>query len=776
VSLLAAVAAAGLLARAAAAPAAPAFGGMAVTGDVQATADRFSYEVGTGRILLEGNVVVRRGAVTLHARSATYDPQSGEVRAAGGVLLTDATRAISADAIRVVLGGELEAEGVLAFVKDRPVDLSGLRTIAEARAKGHNRVTFTGEHLRGREGEDLRLENVRLTLCDCPGGGRPSWEVTAREADVAPGKRAILRGTGLRIAGQRIPLLALPWLYVPLSERQSGLLLPTLSNSGSSGFTIAQPVYLTLGRSADTTLTPEYAFGPSDTHVADGKPSVRGPGARLELRWAPAEGADGRTELAWLHDLDAERGGESGDRWGLNLSHGQRIGGRTSLVAALHLAGDQVWVRDTVPDLLGRSVPYRRSDVLASYRRDAAVAEAVASYVQPLSPLEVVTGKRYGFLGSDFDASSRLGSAAAALVPYSVGPLRVTARGGAARFGPLGGGIDPVSRPAATRADLRAQVDAPVLIGDAFTVMPYVRGTALGYSFDGGRDPGAGASGVAGAAVATEVSRRFGTLRHAFAPRLEWRAGTRAQGEVLPFPAYDPLDRATGGELPATPDPFNQLRAVVETRLQRGSAELLRAEIGQDLDLRAGRFAETFATLAAAAGPVRADARVSFFPDGRGVPVPPPPEPSSLDRLTELSASLSVHDRRGDSVRAGFASLGPGGPSRLVAALDPLFDVRPARAASATAVASAGLTAAISNAVVSYDASLFGRTVTTFCPGDAAPRTKEALDLQQQAGTLAWQSSCRCFRIVGVAALDHCGTRSYNVMFELAGLGGGRGR
>ena len=45
-----------------------------VTGDVQATADSVRYDVGTGAIVLEGNAMVRRGAVVLRAASARYDP------------------------------------------------------------------------------------------------------------------------------------------------------------------------------------------------------------------------------------------------------------------------------------------------------------------------------------------------------------------------------------------------------------------------------------------------------------------------------------------------------------------------------------------------------------------------------------------------------------------------------------------------------------------------------------------------------------------------------
>ena len=778
-----------LLAPAAAALPPPA---AALSGDVKVTADSVSYEGATGRVLLEGNAVVRRGAIVLRARSATWDPTTGEVRASGGVLLTDPTRVIAADAVRAVLGGEVEAEGVLAFVKDQPVDLSALRTGAEAGRTGRNRLTLSGTRLRGDAAGHLRLERARLTLCDCAGGAPPSWEVTAREADVIPGERAILRWSVLRITPRfllverPVPVLVLPWLYIPLGDRQTGLLLPTIGSSGASGFSIAEPFFLTLGRSADATLTPEYAFGRKRARVRAGDPAVRGPGARLELRWAPAEGAEGRATLAWLHDLDREPRGEGGDRFALTAVHGQRLGDRTALAAGLRLAGDPVWVRDTNADQLVQSVPYRRSDLLLSHRRDDLVLEAGSSYDQPLRPggngvlagtpvpIGTFPAGRYGPLGADVGVASRWGTAAATLVPIPAGPLTLSARAGAARFGPATAGLDVAGRPATTRADARAEIALPLLLGRAVTLAPFVRGAALGYGFDDARDPEATAWGVAGAVVQTEVSRRFGALRHAIAPRLEWRAGTRAGGDSLAFAAYDAFDRTTVGLLSASPGPFQQLRAALETRLEAPGATLLRAEVGQDADLRAGRLAEAFAALGVAAGPVTADARARFFPvDGRGVPAPAPRIRSPLDSLTELQASLTVQDRRGDGLRAGFLAVGPGGSGRLVAGLDPLFDVRPGANLDAAAAATAGVRATVGGARLGYDALLPGRAAfVQSCSDPTAERRVSALQVQQHAASLAWESPCHCFRVTMVARLTDCGVLGYTASIDLGRLGG----
>jgi LPS-assembly protein len=198
--------------------------------------------------------------------------------------------------------------------------------------------------------------------------------------------------------------------------------------------------------------------------------------------------------------------------------------------------------------------------------------------------------------------------------------------------------------------------------------------------------------------------------------------------------------------------------------------------VGQDADLRARRFAEAFASLSLAVGPLTADAGARFFPiDARPAVAPPPRIASELDRLSEVHGSLGLEDGRGDSVRAGFLSVGPGGSGRLVAGLDPLFDLRPApldAAASATLALRANLGA---GARVGYDALLPGRAA--YVPSCTDPASAErrvgALQVQQHAASLSWDSPCRCFKITMTARVDDCGGFGYSASIDLARLGSG---
>ncbi|WP_242360474.1 LPS-assembly protein LptD [Anaeromyxobacter sp. SG17] len=818
--LLAVVALAALAAHLAAAqaPATAARRGALPEGDVHVDAGTVTYDASTGSFLVEDGAVLRRGTVVLRARTARYDPETGQVVATGGVLLTDATRAVAADGVTAVLGGPFEAQDVVAFLKSGPVELGGAESIDAARGLGQNRLVFSGKSLQGDPSGRLKLSGARLTLCDCGAGRAPSWEIRAANAEIIAGKRATLSWPVVYVTPRflfvdhPVPVLPLPWLYLPLGERQTGLLVPQLVSSGATRFAVDVPLFVTLGRSADLTFTPGYAFGPGSAAVDKGKPAVRGPTARLEGRWAPAVGAAGRAELTWLRDLDAEPGGESGSRYAVALAHAQRFSERTSLRADLALYSDPLLARDFSTDILARGTSYRRSDLVIEHARDALVLEAGASYLQPF----LVSPEGYGLFGRDVDELHRWPWASATLLPSFLGPLRVEGRAGAARFAPAasldGGtlrglvadgaagvpyelprpsGVDRVLRPGASRGDVGLEVAAPLQLGNALVVEPFVRGAALGYAFEDGTDPAMQAWGVAGARLETTFGRAFGAIRHRVTPWVEWRLGSESAGNADLPAAYDSLDRVERSSLvtPAgAPGPvelplpilsaaprgrFQQLRAAVDTRLSLRGADVLRLELGQDYDVETGRLAETFTSGELRAGRFSADAAARFLAfGGRKEPVPltgVPRLPSSpLDRLTELRAFGSVSDRRGDALRLGLLSIGRGASGSLVAGLDPLFDLRPAPL-EAVAQGNAGVTARLGGATATYDVLFPGRPVVRSCPD----RTREvgALHIQQHVATFAWQSPCRCFRVAASLTLNDCGGFTPRMMIDLAPVG-----
>ncbi len=815
---LAAAVAAGLLC--AAAPEPP-----ALQGDARVDAGTATFDLATGTYRLDGGVVIRRGLVTLRARQARYDPRTGEVTAAGGVLLTDATRVLAAEGLHAVVGGDLSATGVVAFLKDGPVDLSGASTPAQAAACGHNRVTASAARLSGAGGGALVLDDARLSLCDCPDDGAPSWQLRARGATVTPGERVELSWPVLyvtpRLIGlsRPVPVLALPWLSLPLGDRVSGLLAPQLGYGGTTGFTLEQPWFQVLGPSWDATLSPRYAFGPAVEKPKRGV--VRGPGGSAELRWAPWEGSLGRLQVDALWDLADEADpanevpGVAGLRLALRGEHAQRLDAATDLRVDLDLVGDPLYVRDFTPDLLLRDAAYRRSLLLLGRRTPDATLELAAAWLQPVSSKGALAGVDQSRFGGALPAFHRWPSLSALLLPVPVAgtPLRLSGRAGLARFGPprgatsdggadgvgpadreyaagaadageLDGRWEPGERLAATRLDARLEASAPALVGGLLSVEPWLRGAALGYAFDQGRRPVVNGWGTAGLVLSSTLTRRYGALRHALEPRLEWRLGSGVAGGDLPAFGYDQWDRAAStppGAGPtfraprlaaaAPPGPFHQARLALATRLTRGGQELARAELGQDLDLRRGRLSEAFVTAAATRGLLEGEAELRFWTAGRIEPGPAIPHGSWLDGFSQARLRLALSDPRGDALKLGVLSVGPGGSSQLQAGADALFDPRAADvgtfvAGSTWSLASATLGAQVKlgPATVAYEAQLPMRdAVVPACNGaEGAMRAISPWQIRQHAAVLEWDSPCRCFRAKATIRYDDCG-----------GLGGG---
>lgn len=781
------------------------------------------YDVATDRGVVTGGVVLRRGLVMLRAKSARYDARTGEVDAYGDVLLTEPGRVVSAAAMHAMLDGPFKAHDVVAFMKETPLDLSRCKSLDEGKGIGRNALTFGGRDVTreppGPGGADrYEIESARVTLCDC-GAGPPSWEIRSHSADVIPGQRAILWWPVIYLTPRflfidtPVPVLALPALYYPLTDRQSGLLMPQLSFGGMAGFGISQPLYLTLGQSWDATISADYIFGPTTE-------AAKGAGTSLELRWAPVEGMYGQLHASILHsDVHTWPSGVAPppgwNRIAISGYQNQRVSDDTYYRLELGLVGDPLYLQDFTGDALLRAIAYRRNAFAISHRTDDLVLEADAAYYLPLVNLDsgTATPARFGLFGTDLSTFHRLPSASVTLTPVPIaGPVRFSLTTGVARFAPLhgatgdegvngigtgdrgwtGAAVDagendgrwtppsaagPGERLAATRALVRAELRAPMEWGQALSVEPWVTGTAASYAFETALAPQVDAHAVAGLVLSTRLGRSYGDgasrVRHEIEPRVEWRGGTASVGPGLPNFAYDEYDVAlpprmldgTGAValqrmLSAIPGSFSQLSLSVRNRLIVPAGALSTAfvdlTVGQDLDAATGQASETWAEGSLRMGPVAASGYARWRSFGAAAPptTPPPPSSSPLDTFTALSANLTVFDSRGDNVHGNFLALGPGGSPRMLAGLDAIFDPRPYDQA-AIAQGQLGLAARWGAAILGYDAFFTARSLAApYCPGKST-----GPHVFQQIASVVWDSPCHCWKAGLNATLNECDDR-----------------
>ncbi|RKG96117.1 LPS-assembly protein LptD [Corallococcus carmarthensis] len=373
---------------------------------VELAADYVVYE--NDVLTARGHCELRSGPNVLRADEVTYSEATQVATATGNVMFVSGLMAAIADDVRVDLrSNEATVKGGLFMQKKgvTPEALQAAKTPDELRKLGETPVLMSGTRIR-RTGETaFSVDGLAFTPCQC-GPGEPSWRVEAKEANVKMGERAILTWPVVYV--RSVPVFALPWLYLPLAERRSGLLIPRPSNSGLNGFALDAPVFVTLGESYDLTFTPGIYTGGGDitnayfssiegTEIREPRTNgVKGPRLLTEFRYVPSDHTRGRATLGFLYDLrprlnpvtfdflrvhrqiaentwvptsqiiDDKRGLRGEASW----QHTQDLGDGWHDRVDAYFVSDGFYTRDLTADLLVQNYNYLRSTAVVYQRRD----------------------------------------------------------------------------------------------------------------------------------------------------------------------------------------------------------------------------------------------------------------------------------------------------------------------------------------------------------------------------------------------------------------------
>lgn len=234
---------------------------------IQVSADRLSYDHATGTITVRGNVTLSQGNTRVRADSVSYNLKTGEVSAKGKVIVRIGSDVVEADRFTLQLR---DATGV---VYNGKILLT------------RNNIYLEGKELEKVGESTYRIKEGSFTTCD---GLSPDWRITGKDLDVT------LEGYGTLKHGffyvKDIPVFYLPWLVYPAKRtRQSGFLMPTLSNSTLKGFDARLPFFISFSPSVDATLVPRIC-------------TRRAAQASLELRYIPYEDFKGQFYGEYTYD------------------------------------------------------------------------------------------------------------------------------------------------------------------------------------------------------------------------------------------------------------------------------------------------------------------------------------------------------------------------------------------------------------------------------------------------------------------------------------------
>lgn len=189
----------------------------ATGGSVVVEADDYGLWQGDKRVFVaSGNVRFTHGDVTVHASSLTYDMNAEEITFHGGVVFRHGESEIRGKSLRYDVAGRRGwLEDVEAVYRPDewgdPIFLFGQRIY--------------------RDPERIVLTGARLTTCDV---GQPPYHFAAREVEVFPGDRIVVRG--VRFVEHGITLAYWPYLTISLKENRSRFDPPRPGYNESDGW------------------------------------------------------------------------------------------------------------------------------------------------------------------------------------------------------------------------------------------------------------------------------------------------------------------------------------------------------------------------------------------------------------------------------------------------------------------------------------------------------------------------------------------------------------
>ena len=191
-------------------------------------------------MIVNGNAELRRGTTAIRADRVEYYQPEDTVKATGNVRISSSGNQYRGPALQIKLD---TFEGFFT----QP----SYRFLARGGNGQASRIDFV---------DDKRMVAYDATFTTCERGDettwQPAWVLTGtrfkfdQEAETGEATNAVLRFKG-------VPILAVPSLSFPLSDkRKSGLLPPSFGVDSTSGVVFTQPYYFDIAPNRDATLSP----------------------------------------------------------------------------------------------------------------------------------------------------------------------------------------------------------------------------------------------------------------------------------------------------------------------------------------------------------------------------------------------------------------------------------------------------------------------------------------------------------------------------------------
>lgn len=309
-------------------------------------ADQSTLEDG-GLSTLAGAVRLKQGDKEFSAQKVEYDDQQRQVHVRMESLFRNRSLIVKSKRVDFDLNTETGVFSDTQF------------TLPERAARGDASIITLNK-----EGNaEFRL--ARYTTC---APGSKAWYLEARDIRLDHDE-GLGTADNARLRFLGVPVLYMPWFQFPIDDRRrTGLLFPTIGQSGKTGFDVRWPVYINWAPNYDTTLTPRVM-------------TKRGLQLGSDTRYLLQSG-EGHARFDFLnHDAEANDA-----RSYFELSHVNLINQRLSLETHLAQASDREYFEDFGGAADAASTVYLDRSILFTYQAPSAyLITALAQDYQTIS-------------------------------------------------------------------------------------------------------------------------------------------------------------------------------------------------------------------------------------------------------------------------------------------------------------------------------------------------------------------------------------------------------
>ena len=206
-----------------------------------------------GVYTLDGHAVILYKDRVIEADHVVYNRDTDEVTATGHVVVSGGpnhehmTASHGTMNLKQETGRFYDVIGTVGI--ERKPNSKGMKTVYT----NDNPFQFTGKVVVRRGPQEYDVYNGTVTSCQLP---KPDWLFWAGHISIDE-EQARARNSVFHLLN--VPLLYLPYVTHPANDsRQSGFLIPMISQSSIKGLVIGEEIYVVLGRSMDAMVGAEY--------------------------------------------------------------------------------------------------------------------------------------------------------------------------------------------------------------------------------------------------------------------------------------------------------------------------------------------------------------------------------------------------------------------------------------------------------------------------------------------------------------------------------------